>query len=78
MNVNDINKNVVDDKLKYEDFKNLLFDRTCMRHEMNKIPSKNDNIGAYIVNKEFVCLVTMTKNIDLKMDSIGFQVFTLS
>ena len=32
-----INKNVVDDELKYEDYKNVLFNRSYMRHEMNRI-----------------------------------------
>ena len=30
-------KNVVDDKLKYEDYKNFLFNKSYMRYEMNRI-----------------------------------------
>ena len=32
----DINKNAVDGKLKYEDYKTVLFSRTYKTHEMNK------------------------------------------
>ena len=49
--VNRINKNVVDKKLKYEDYKNFLFIRSYMRHGMNGIQSKNHNIGLYKINK---------------------------
>ena len=34
---NSINKNVIGDDLRYEDYKNVLFNRSCMRHEMNGI-----------------------------------------
>ena len=40
-----VNKSVVDDKLKYEDFKNVLFNRSYMRHEMNRIQDKDHNVG---------------------------------
>ena len=36
-NANGINKNVVDDALKCEDYKNVLFNKSYMRHEMNRI-----------------------------------------
>ena len=40
-----ISNSVVEDELKYEDYKNiLLFNVTYMTHEMNKIQSKNHNI----------------------------------
>ena len=39
-----INKNVVDDEIKCEDAKIFLFNRTYMRHEINRIQSKSDNI----------------------------------
>ena len=45
-----INKNV-DDELKYEDYKNVLFNRPCMRHEMNRIQSNDHSIGSYRINK---------------------------
>ena len=43
----DINKNVVDDELKYKDCKNVLFNRSYMRHEMIRIQNKDYNIGSY-------------------------------
>ena len=39
-----INRNVVDDELKYEDYKIVLFNRLYMRHKMNRIRSKDHNI----------------------------------
>ena len=47
----DINKNYVDDELKYEAYKNVLFNRTYKRHETNRIQSKVHNIGTYRTNK---------------------------
>ena len=35
-----VNKNVFDDKLNYEDYKNALLNRSYMSYEMNKIQSK--------------------------------------
>ena len=43
----DINKNVIDDELKYEDYKNVLFNKSYMRNEMNRIQYKDHNIGSY-------------------------------
>ena len=43
----DINKNVVDDELKHKDCKNVLFNRSYMRHEMIRIQNKDYNIGSY-------------------------------
>ena len=40
-----INENVDDDELKYEDNKNVLFNRSYMRHEMKIIQSKYHKIG---------------------------------
>ena len=34
-------KNVVNDELKYEDYKNVLFNRSYTRHEINRIQSKD-------------------------------------
>ena len=42
-----INKNVIDDELKYEDCKNVLFNKSYMRNEMNRIQYKDHNIGSY-------------------------------
>ena len=55
------NKNVVDNDLKYENQKNVLFNRSYMRHEMNRIQSKGHNIESYRINN-FFCLLTMIRN----------------
>ena len=47
----DIYKNAVGDKLKYEDYKNVLFNRSHMRHEMNRIQSRDHKIGLYKTDK---------------------------
>ena len=31
--------------------KNILFNKSYIRHEMNRIQSKDDNIGSYRINK---------------------------
>ena len=54
----DINKNVVADELKYEDYKIVLLDRSYTRHEMNRILSKDHNIASYRINN-FFCLLKM-------------------
>ena len=59
-NAKDINENAVDDELKYEAYKNVLFHRSCMGHRINKIQSKYHNI-------QFHVLLTMIKNMYLKM-----------
>ena len=47
-----INKNVIDNELKHTDYKNFLFNnRSYMRHEMNRIQSKNHTIKSYRINK---------------------------
>ena len=46
-----INKNFVSDKLKYEDYKNALVNKSYTRHEINRILGKDDNIGTYKINK---------------------------
>ena len=48
-----INKNNVNDELNYEDYKIALFNRSYMRHEMNRIQSKDHNIGSYRINISF-------------------------
>ena len=49
-----INKTIDDDKLKYEDYKNVLFNRSYKRHEMNRIQSKDYNIRSYKISKVFL------------------------
>ena len=51
-----INKNAVDHELKYKNYKNVLFNRSYMRHEMNRIQSKDHYMRSHRVNKFFVFL----------------------
>ena len=47
-----INHGVVEDEIKFENYKNILFnDATYMNHEMNRIQSKNHNKGNCRINK---------------------------
>ena len=36
----------VDDDLKYEDYKNVFFNRSHMRHDMNRTQSETHNVGS--------------------------------
>ena len=47
----DINRNVVDDELKYEDYISNLLDGSYMRHEMNRIQNKDHDMGSYTVDR---------------------------
>ena len=67
-----INKNVVDDELKYEDYKNVLSNGSHTRHEMNGIQSKHHNLGTYRINKVFL---SCCNDIYLKMDTMGNHIF---
>ena len=49
-----INKHVFDNQLKHEDYKNLLFNRSYIRHEMNRIQSKYYDLGSYRINKIYL------------------------
>ena len=61
-----INKNFVDDELKYEDYKNVFFNRSNMTYEFKtKI-----KIYEPIELIKLICLVTMMKNINL-MNILG-------
>ena len=68
----DINKNVADDKLKHKNYKNVYFNRRYMRHEVNRIHSKNHNIGLY--RRRVLCVLTKTENRYLKMDIVGYHI----
>ena len=46
-----INKNVVDDALKNEEYKNVLFYRSYMKVEMNRIQSKDHNMRWHRIHK---------------------------
>ena len=43
-------KKSVDDDTKYKDYKNILFNRSYMRHEMYRIQSKDHNIRLHGIN----------------------------
>ena len=51
--VKGINDIFVNDELKYEDYKNVLLNRSYMKHEMNRNQSKNHNIALYRIKKGF-------------------------
>ena len=51
MNLKKQNKNVVDGELKYQHYKNILLNKSYMRHEINRIQRKNHKIGSYRINK---------------------------
>ena len=53
-NLKGINKNDVDDKLKYEEYKYFFCNRSYMRHKTNRIQSKNHNIGSHRINKIYL------------------------
>ena len=38
----------------YKNYKNVLFDRSRMRHEMNEIQSKYHNMESYRINESFL------------------------
>ena len=71
----DVSKNVVDDELKFEDYKNVLLNRWYMRHEINRIQSKNHNIVTCKINKVSLSCDD-DKNICLNMDIVGYLIFT--
>ena len=48
-------KNIIDDEPKYEDYKNVLFSKSFIRHEINRKQSKDPNIGSYRINTISFC-----------------------
>ena len=46
-----VNKNAVDDERNYEDYKNVWFIWFYMRHKMNWISCKDQNVRSYRINK---------------------------
>ena len=46
-----INKSVVEDELKYENYTNVLFNRLCMQHEINRIQRRYHRTTSYRINK---------------------------
>ena len=70
-----INNIIVDDALKYEKYKNILFNATYMNHEMNRIQRKNHHSGTYTINKiSFSCYNDKNYHI-LKMETMGHRIF---
>ena len=67
-----INRNVVDDELKYEAYKNILSNGSYMRYEMNGIQSKDHNLGTYRINK---VSLSSYNDIYLKTDTMGHHIF---
>ena len=49
-----IDKNVVDDEPNHEYYKNVLFNGTYMRHEINRTQIKDPNIGTYRINNRYL------------------------
>ena len=45
-----VNKNVVE-RLIHSEYKNVLLNRKCLRHLINRFHSKNHRIGTYEINK---------------------------
>ena len=66
--------NVVYNDLKYENQKNVLFNRSYMRHEMKRIQSKGHNIESYRTNN-FFCLLTMIRNMYLQINIVDYHIF---
>ena len=58
---NSVNKNVVDDELKHEDYKNVLFNGSYKKNEQKS--NKNHNIGLYVIDKIFLPSYDYKKNI---------------
>ena len=58
-----INKNVVCDEPKQEDYKNVLFNRSYMRHEVKGIQSKDHIIGSHRINKVSLSSYELEKSI---------------
>ena len=60
------NKNVVA-TIRHNEYKDVLLNKKCIRHSMNRIHCKNHRVGTYDSAK-FHCLVFMTKYIFSTMD----------
>ena len=46
-----IKKNVIEKKIKHEDYKNVLFNNEQMHHKMKTIRSQNLQLGSFELNK---------------------------
>ena len=67
----DVNRNVVA-TISQNEYKNVLLNKKCLRHSMNRIQSKDHKIGTYEINivLRFLCLTLMTKCLFKTMDVI--------
>ena len=45
-----VNKNVVE-TINHSEYRDVLLNKKCLRHSMNRIRSKNHRIGIYEINK---------------------------
>ena len=45
-----VNRNVVA-TISHNEYKDILFNKNCLRHSMNRIQSKDHRIGTYEINK---------------------------
>ena len=48
-----MNRNIIA-AISHNEYKDVLLNKICLRHSMNRIQSKDHNIGTYEINKIFV------------------------
>ena len=53
-----VNKNVVQ-KITHSEYRDVLLNKKCLRHSMNRIQSKDHRIRTYEINK--ICLTLMIR-----------------
>ena len=56
--VKGVNGNIVA-TIRHNEYKDLLLNKKCLRHSMNRIQSKNHKIGTYEINKFFFLALTI-------------------
>ena len=56
--VKGVNENIVA-TICHNEYKDLLLNKKCLRHSMNRIQSKNHKIGTYEINKFFFLALTI-------------------
>ena len=66
-----VNKNVVA-TISHSEYRDILLNKKCLRHSMNRIQSKDHKIGTYEINKisRFLCLALMIKYTSKTMDTM--------
>ena len=66
----DANRNFVA-TISYKEYKNVLLNKKCLGHSMNRIQSKDHKIGTQkMKSKRFLCLTLMIKYISKTMDVV--------